>query len=106
MNLIEQIKYFELLKSEIDKEIKKDEIYRANFVKKYSINKIENMHIDEYVSGKPNSFCYRLEEELKSLGSIVGSFASKKYGVYYNKDKRTYIHLSKFGENYKEAFLM
>ena len=53
MNLIEQIKYFELLKPEIDKEIKKDEIYRANFVKKYSINKIENMHIDEYVSGKP-----------------------------------------------------
>ena len=94
-----------MLKPEIDKEIKKDEIYRANFVKKYSINKIENMHIDEYVSGKPNSFCYRLEEELKSLGSIAGSFASKKYGVYYNKDKRTYIHLSKFGENYKEAFL-
>ena len=104
MDLIEQIKYFELLKPEIDNDIKKDEIYRAKFVNEYSIDKIKNMNIDEYVSGKPNSFCYRLEEELKSLGSIAGSFASKKYGVYYNKDKGIYIHLSKFGKDYREAF--
>lgn len=104
MDLIEQIKYFELLKPEIDNDIKKDEIYRAKFVNEYSINKIKNMHIDEYVSGKPNSFCYRLEEELKSLGSIAGSFASKKYGVYYNKDIDDYIYLPKFGKDYREAF--
>lgn len=104
MDLIEQIKYFELLKPGIDNDIKKDEIYRAKFVNEYSINKIKNMHIDEYVSGKPNSFCYRLEEELKSLGSIAGSFASKKYGVYYNKDIDDYIYLPKFGKDYREAF--
>lgn len=60
---------------------------RKQFVKDYPIEKIKALKMDEYIIGKGSdnpSFCYRLEIELKSLGSFKGA-RSDKFGVYYGK---------------------
>ncbi len=64
------------------------------------------MTIDDYVIGKEqkDTFCYIIEQDLDRLGKILGSTASKKFGIYYNKGKGKYISLPKYGKNNKEAF--
>ena len=79
---------------------------RNEFVKNFSRAKIAKMTIDDYVEGKSrkNTFCYIIERDLDKLGTILGSFASPKFGVYYSKEDREYKFLSKYGSTYKEAF--
>jgi len=79
---------------------------RRLFIDYFTLEKIANMTLDEYVYGKgitQNNFCYGLERTLKMLGNIQGS-RSPKFGVYYNKESKTYEHTKKFGRNYIEAF--
>ena len=59
---------------------------RDDFVEDFGIAKIEQMQLDEYVIGKQNenTYCYRLEYQLKELGNNGGANASK-YGVWYGK---------------------
>lgn len=59
---------------------------RDDFVEDFSIAKIEQMQLDEYVIGKQNenTYCYRLEYQLKELGNNGGANASK-YGVWYGQ---------------------
>jgi len=79
---------------------------RRKFVDYFTLEKIANMTLDEYVYGKgitKNNFCYGIERTLKMLGNIQGS-RSPKFGVYYNKENQTYEHTKKFGRNYLEAF--
>lgn len=57
---------------------------RAAFVKDFSLKRIAEMKIDEYVIGKGNeTFCYKLERELDGLGRTLGAPA-KKFSVYYD----------------------
>lgn len=90
-------------------EIKKErqDLYsaRRRFVKRFSINKIESMGLDDYIEGKGNkeSFCYGIERDLDGLGRIKGS-PSIKFGIYYSKDEGKYQFAHKFGKTAKSAF--
>lgn len=79
---------------------------RNEFVKNFSRAKIERMTIDDYVEGKSrkDTFCYIIERDLDKLGTILGSFASPKFGVYFKKEDRQYHFLPKYGNSPKEAF--
>lgn len=83
---------------------------QEKFVQTFSKGKIKLMTLEEYAIGTPNyknSFCYILERELKSLGSIVGSPAIK-FGIYYGKIKSDqtvrYRFAKKFGNDLDSAF--
>lgn len=87
---------------------------RHEFVNKFSIDKIKNMEIDEYVLGKENyknTFCYWVETKTRELGSIQGS-TSLKFGLYFTgkkevtrgtKDEDGYVFIKKYA-NRHEAF--
>lgn len=78
---------------------------REKFTSDFNITKIEQMEIEEYVvgHGRKDSFCYRLETELKELGDIHGS-PSNKFGLYFGKDTQKYIFTKKYGTTEEEAF--
>lgn len=88
---------------------KKLELLRQQFVSDYNMQKLMNMTKEEYVVGlKPDSFCNRLETQLKDLGDIHGSSATK-FGLYYGKygdDKeKRYRTAKKFSTDIEEAFI-
>ena len=64
----------------------RNEVLRKKFVKDYTINTIQSFTKDQYVIGKGtnDSFCYRIEEELRELGDMHGA-NSFKFGMYYGK---------------------
>ena len=78
---------------------------RKEFVRRFSPKKIASMAIDEYVEGKQskNSFCYLLERKLKPLGSISG-INSSIFGVWYSAEQQEYKFVSRFGNDYKQAY--
>lgn len=78
---------------------------RKDFVKKFTIDKISKMKLDDYIQGKQNkeSFCYGVERLLDPLGKIVGSNCSK-FGIYYSEEDQEYRFVSRFGDDYKSAF--
>lgn len=98
-------------------EIEKDYIdlneKREQFILDYNINKLANLNIYEYVSGIKKSglsynyrtFCYRLETELRGLGSINGATAFK-FGIYYDTKTREFSFVKRLGDNYIDAFNM
>ncbi len=96
-----------------EKDNKKDreelEKLRKQFEDKFSIDKIAQLKIDDYIVGKQNkeSFCYWLETRLEELGNIHGSNASK-FGVYYGKkgdDKELKYHfVKKYGKDSDDRF--
>ena len=61
------------------------------------------MTIDDYVEGKSrkDTFCYIIERDLDKLGTILGSFASPRFGVYYIKNNGKYNFLPKYGKTAK-----
>ena len=76
-------------------------VKREEFVNHFTPDHIAKMSIDEYVIGwgktdKPN-FSYDLEWTLSGLGSFRGG-SSAKFGVWYNKEKKTYLHLKKYAD--------
>lgn len=84
------------------------EASRANFVNDFTVQKIAVLSIDEYVIGKgKETFCYRLERELKELGSNVGVNALK-FGVYYGHTRKDatdkYRAAKKFDNTVQIAF--
>ena len=91
-----------------------DESYeklRLNFVHKYTVDYIQNMTLDQYVSGIKTStkdidyhtFCYDIEIGLKNLGSIKGSNAYK-FGIFYSTKDNDYRYYPKYGNTIEEAF--
>ena len=88
-----------------EKEFQELENIRRNFVRKFSLLKLEEMTIDQFVEGKGNvhSFCYILERTLDGLGRIRGRWANK-FGVWYSSETKKYEFKPKYGKNYKEAF--
>ena len=71
-----------------------NEQLREEFLKEWSLDRILNMSIDEYVIGKgaqSNSFCYGLERgKYKSLFMGIGGGGSSKFGIYWNEDTKSY----------------
>ena len=100
---------FEPKRKNILSEFKNIEVLRKKFVKDYSVNKIINLKLDEYVVGKDDksSFCNRLENELNPWGNIHGSNA-KKFGLYFgvlgnDKERKYRIGKRRFGTDYNHA---
>lgn len=89
---------FEPKIKDIKKEYLRLERLRLDFVRSFSIEKIINISIDNYIEGKASkiSFCYRMENELKGLGDMHGATA-KKFGIYFNKKNNIYESSKKFG---------
>ncbi|MDR5586024.1 MULTISPECIES: DUF3883 domain-containing protein [Clostridium] len=104
------------LSDEKNKEFKKLEKLRQEFINKFKLDTILSLEIDKYIVGKKglinggdDTFCYWLETKLMNLGKIKGgSTADKKFGVYYgktkNEDEKKYRTINKWGNNYQEAF--
>jgi len=91
--------------SEKSKKWQKYEDDRKEFIKDYSIEKIDSLSEKEYAigwGGENKSFCYRLEWGLDQLGRIRGSYSSK-YGFWYGKKKGIYKRSKKFGSTNKVA---
>jgi len=108
---IEQAKW-EGTRQEFKKDLIKLEAKRQNFLKLFSLEKLESIKIEKYALQKgkvesKDSFCYWLENELKDLGNIHGSTALK-FGIYYGitKNDPTFKlrFASKFGNSETEAF--
>lgn len=59
----------------------------SKFIHYFNEKRISEMGIDQYIigTGSHDTFCYRLERELRGSGSILGS-TSKKFGVYHPRN--------------------
>ena len=103
-----QIDEFFLHIEEYEESEKKNEALRKKFIEDYTIDSILGLSVDQYVIGKGtnDSFCYRIEEELRELGDIHGAFAYK-FGMYYGKSgsdtSGKYRIQKKFGEDPEKA---
>jgi hypothetical protein len=102
--------YVPFLASHYKSEWKKAEKLHTNFVKDFPRSKLHTLTLDEYVIGKgaeSQSFCYRLEREMISLGSIRGATAYK-FGIYYGKTAKDetlkYRFRKRWGSNIEDAF--
>lgn len=99
-------------KENIEKELNNDIKLHKEFLSLFSIEKIKNMTIDEYVIGKSNSFCWWVEPNLSNLGDIRGGrlTAYSRFGLYFNKKTNGYVFgnkitkKTKFGNNKEEIF--
>lgn len=96
---------FEIDRKKINKEYFEIEKIRNDFISKFSLEKIKGLSIDDYVVGKESkeSFCYLIENKLKSLGDMHGA-TSLKFGIYYSKNNREYAFVKRFGDNFQIAF--
>ena len=88
----------------------------AEFLEKWSIDRLRNMSIEEYTNlNKSDSFCYWLEQRTNDLGGITGG-SSFKFGIYkrHNTEKEIstsngltdgeYAWFDKYGQTRDEAF--
>ena len=73
------------------KEYRELEILRKKFVSDFPISRINNLSLEQFTAGNKNSssFCSRLENELKLLGDMHGSYIDK-FGVYYSNKRDQY----------------
>ena len=79
---------FEGRRQAFRKNLKKLESERCDFVKRFSVEKIKSMSVENYVVGakkSENSFCYLIENKLQGLGNIHGATAFK-FGIYFGKN--------------------
>ena len=75
------------------------------FLNKFTVTNIMNMEIDDYVEGKNNydSFCYWVENKLRSAGDIHGATVYK-FGIFYSKKYGKYeVQTPKYNSNYVVA---
>lgn len=71
---------------------------REDFVQHFPIESLQDMTLDQYAVGKPDSFCYWLEFKTKELGSIKGGSAAK-FGVWWSKSEDRW----RWNSSYKDA---
>ena len=86
---------------------------RARFVADYSVEKLKDLSMNEYVigTGSNDGFCYRLENELEGLGSNKVKKGSLMYGVAvdqkkYEQGQLEYKIDNGYGDNPERAFEM
>ena len=94
---------------EFAKKVKEDLEVRKYFVKKFPLNKIMSMTLDDYVIGKADitesgkdSFCYLIERKMLNIGEIRGSKVDK-FGVWFSKNHE-YKFTKKYGKTLNETF--
>ncbi len=57
---------------------------REAFQKRFPLEKLHELSLEEYAIGKPESFCWWLEFKTKHLGNVAGG-AAQKWGIYWSK---------------------
>ena len=62
---------------------------RDDFVRRFPREQLQEMTLDNYAVGKPDSFCYGLEFKTSDLGSIRGG-TSAKFGVYWSPESKSW----------------
>lgn len=100
---------FEQVRQDLNSGYKRIEKLRRKFVTDYSVERILNLELDEYVVGKDDksTFCNRIENELNDWGNIHGSNA-KKFGLYFgvlgdDLDRKYRIGKRRFGTEHNQA---
>lgn len=100
---------FEEIRKDLNSGYNRIEKLRRKFVKDYSVERILNLELDEYVVGKDDksTFCNRIENELNEWGNIHGSNA-KKFGLYFgvlgdDLDRKYRIGKRRFGTEHNQA---
>ena len=92
--------------------VEKNELLKE-FLKKWPIDKLEKMTLEEYTNHNNNSFTYWLEHITEPLGSIRGGNA-QKFGIYAAKKARKdktcignndYAWCRKYGDSQEKAFI-
>lgn len=108
--ILDRILSVESEKQKIEERLSESETLRKRFVETYTIEKLENLPLEEYVLGLKSSddpenfnFCLILEYKLVELGNSKGSRADK-YGVYYEREQNTYHITQKYGSTVEEAY--
>ena len=89
----------------------KDELkVREAFINKFTIDKILQLSIDDFVIGRAEidtkgkeSFCYLIERDMIKLGDMRGAYVNK-FGVWFSKKNNRYEYSKKFGNNLEIAF--
>lgn len=81
---------------------------RGEFLRKFPLKSLRNITIDDYVIGrKTPTFCAYVEAKTRSWASINGA-TSKKFGIYYGKEKsdpnEKYRFGSRWGDTPEQAF--
>jgi Domain of unknown function (DUF3883) len=81
---------------------------RGQFIKKFPIQSLDKLTLDDYVVGHHDpTFCNLVESGTKAWANIQGA-TSFKFGIYFGKTKsdptRKYRFTEKFGSNEKDAF--
>lgn len=61
-------------------------LLREAFVQHFPIDSLQDMTLDQYAYGKPDSFCYWLASKTADLGRI-GHY-SNMFGVWWNKEEK------------------
>ena len=64
------------------------------FKNEYPIERFNQLSLDEYALGTDNkdSLCYQMEfGKYKHTGPGIGGATAFKYGIYYSKDKNSYV---------------
>lgn len=81
---------------------KQIDAYNA-FLKKFPLDELKNMNIDEYVIGKKkkDAFCHYIERGLDDFGSCRGANAIC-FGIYYAQDEGRYIWNNRYSESKNE----
>ena len=57
---------------------------RQAFVQRFPREQLPSLALEEYVLGKPDSFCWWLEFKTHPLGSVAGG-SSSKWGIWWSK---------------------
>ena len=88
------------LKSELDN----NEKTRKKFVERFPASSLSKMTKETYSIGRGdnNSFCYWVERETASLGSILGARADK-FGLWYSEGEKRYKATERYGGNPERA---
>lgn len=111
-NFIENLKKYFNSKNieEVLERQESQEKARKEFVKKFNINYIQNITIEDYVSkvsknDRRDTFCYTLEQRLDGLGEIKGTPVNK-FGVYYSAKRKKEECTKKYSKtgNIEEGF--
>ncbi|WP_008310364.1 McrB family protein [Leptolyngbya sp. PCC 6406] len=57
---------------------------REAFEKRFPIEKLHELSLEEYAIGKSDSFCWWIEFKTNALGGVTGG-AAQKWGIYWSK---------------------
>ena len=95
-----KIRSFKRKIPELKNELDANEETRKKFVERFQVSSLSKLTKESYSIGRGdnNSFCYWVERETASLGSILGA-RSDKFGLWYSEKENSYRATERYGGN-------